>query len=136
MLIADAYAINVYKSAEEIDVSIACSDTGGVILQADECEDEIRFVLKELNGPGHTVVYLQAADKARSVPSERVMRPLGHEDYSTMRRLMAGRLNDHPLSASLWRFALIESAGLAASAVPVRFDHQSTLPMTQRLCCS
>jgi hypothetical protein len=137
VLIDGENAINVYQSAEEIDVSIACGDTGGVVPPTDECEDEIRFVLKELNDLDHTgVVFLEAACEARSIPIVCMMRPLGHEDYSTMRRLMAGRLNDHPLSASLWRFALIESAGLAASAVPVRSDHQSTLPMTQRLCCS
>jgi hypothetical protein len=137
VLIDGAYAINIYHSAEEIDVSIDCGDTGGVALPSDECEDEIRFVLKELNDPGHTgVVFLEAACEARSIPRVCMMRALGHEDNLVMRRMMADRLNDHPLSASLWWFALIESGGLAAAVVPDRFDHRSTLPMTQCLCCS
>jgi hypothetical protein len=110
--IVGAYAINLPKSAEVIDVSIACGNSG------------------------HTGVdFLEAACEARSIPSVCMMRPLGHEDYSAMRRVMVGRLNDHPLSGSLWWFALIESGGLAAAVVPDRFDRQSTLPMTQRLCC-
>jgi len=112
-LIDGANAISVHQSAEVIDVSIACGNSG------------------------HTgVVFLEAACEARSIPSVCMMRPLGHEDNLAMRRMMAGRLDDHPLSASLWWFALIESGGLAAAVVPDQFDHQSTLPMTQCLCCS
>src|SRR5829696_831083 len=113
VLIDGRYTINVPKSAEVVDVSIASGNSG------------------------HTgVVFLEAACEARSIPSVCMMGPLGHEDYWAMRRVMVGRLNDHPLSASLWWFALIESGGLAAAVVPDQFDHQSTLPMTQCLCCS
>jgi hypothetical protein len=108
-----------------------------VILPSDEWEDEIRLVLKERNDPGHTgVVFLEAACEARSIPSVDMMHALGHEDNLVVRRMMAGRLNDHPLSASLWWLTLIESGGLAAAVVPDRFDHQSTLPMTHCLCWS
>jgi hypothetical protein len=60
-ILAGDYAVNVHKSAEEIDVYIACGDIGGAITQGERGEDEIRFVLQELNDSGHTgVVFLGA----------------------------------------------------------------------------
>jgi hypothetical protein len=59
-LLDGAYTINVCKSAGEIDVYIACGVVGGVITPGDEGEDEIRFVLQELNDSGRTgIVFLE-----------------------------------------------------------------------------
>ena len=58
-LLDGAYTINVRKSAGEIDVYIACGDIG-VITPGDDGEDEIRFVLQELNDSGRTgIVFLE-----------------------------------------------------------------------------
>jgi hypothetical protein len=56
-----AYTISVHKSAGEIDVYITCGVIGGVITPGDDGEDEIRFVLQELNDSGRTgIVFLEA----------------------------------------------------------------------------
>jgi hypothetical protein len=56
-----ACAVNVHKSAEEIAVYIACCDVGSVTTPGDEGEDEMRFVLQELNDSCRPdIVFLEA----------------------------------------------------------------------------
>ena len=77
-LLAGDYAINVHKSAEEIDVYIACGDIGGVITQGERGEDEIRFVLQELNDSGHSgVVFLGAEEGDQTEVNIMLMEPDG-----------------------------------------------------------
>ena len=51
-LLDSAYPIDLHTSAEEIDVSIARGDTGGVIIPGDEDEDVIRSGVD--SGPRHS----------------------------------------------------------------------------------
>lgn len=75
-LLAGDYAVNVHKSAEEIDVYIACGDIGGVITQGERGEDEIRFVLQELNDSGHSgVVFLGAEEGDQTEVNIMLMEP-------------------------------------------------------------
>src|SRR5215211_5082170 len=62
-LIDGEYAINVHKSADEIDTYIACGDIGGVVT-TDEGEDEPELIigLGELNGSGYSGIAWLAAD--------------------------------------------------------------------------
>jgi hypothetical protein len=55
-LIDGDYAINVHKSADEIDVYIACGDIGGVLIPDDDEEGRMHLIigLGELNDSGHT----------------------------------------------------------------------------------
>jgi hypothetical protein len=54
-LIDGDYAINVHKSADEIDVYIACGDIGGVLIPDDDEEGRMHLIigLGELNDSGH-----------------------------------------------------------------------------------
>lgn len=52
-LLGGQYAVNVHESAEDIGTYIACGNLGGIIEDGDDGE-EIRFILHELNGSGHT----------------------------------------------------------------------------------
>jgi hypothetical protein len=52
-IIDGGYAINVHKSAEEIDDYIACGDVGGVVITDPSGRTELFFGLKELNDSGH-----------------------------------------------------------------------------------
>jgi plastocyanin len=62
-LIDGEYAINVHKSADEIDTYIACGDIGGVVT-TDEGEDEPELIigLGQLNNSGHTGIAWLGAD--------------------------------------------------------------------------
>ena len=51
-LLDGEYAINAHRSAEEIDVYIACGDLGGPVMPG-EAGDEVRFALNEQNDSGH-----------------------------------------------------------------------------------
>jgi hypothetical protein len=74
-LLAGAYAVNVHASAEEIDTYIACGDIGGVIEQGDD-GDEIRFVLTELNGSGHTgVAFIGGAGEGQTQVNVMMIEP-------------------------------------------------------------
>jgi hypothetical protein len=54
-LIDGDYAINVHKSADEIDVYIACGDIGGILIPDDDEEGRMHLIigLGELNDSGH-----------------------------------------------------------------------------------
>ena len=54
-LIDGDYAINVHKSADEIDVYIACGDIGGVLIPDNDEEGRMHLIigLGELNNSGH-----------------------------------------------------------------------------------
>ena len=54
-LIDGDYAINVHKSADEIDVYIACGDIGGVLIPDEDEEGRMHLIigLGELNDSGH-----------------------------------------------------------------------------------
>ena len=52
-LLGGQYAVNVHESADDIGTYIACGNLGGIIEKGDD-GDEVRFVLHELNGSGHT----------------------------------------------------------------------------------
>jgi hypothetical protein len=52
-LIDGDYAINVHKSADEIDVYIACGDIGGVLYPDVEGGMDLTIGLRELNGSGY-----------------------------------------------------------------------------------
>ena len=54
-LIDGNYAINVHKSADEIDVYIACGDIGGILIPDDDEEGRMHLIigLGELNDSGH-----------------------------------------------------------------------------------
>jgi hypothetical protein len=52
-ILAADHAINIHKSADEIDEYIACADIGGVVTQGERGDDELRFAITELNDSGH-----------------------------------------------------------------------------------
>ena len=58
-LLAGEFAVNIHQSADEIDTYIACGDIGGVTVEGEHRDAEIRFVVHERNGSGHTgIVFL------------------------------------------------------------------------------
>jgi len=62
-LIDGDYAINIHKSADEIDTYIACGDIGGVVT-TDQGEDQPELIigLGELNNSGYTGIAWLGAD--------------------------------------------------------------------------
>src|SRR5918993_3164319 len=62
-IVDGGHAINVHRSADEIDTYIACGDIGGVIT-TDEGEEENELIvgLGELNDSGHTGIAWLGAD--------------------------------------------------------------------------
>ena len=61
-IIDGGHAINVYLSAEEIDVYIACGDIGGAVTTDEEGRQELRIGLGELNDSGHFGIAELVAD--------------------------------------------------------------------------
>ena len=62
-IIDGEYAINVHKSADEIDTYIACGDIGGVVTTDEgETEPELIIGLGELNGSGYSGIAWLGAD--------------------------------------------------------------------------
>lgn len=74
-IIDGGHAINVHKSAEEIDVYIACGDIGGAVVTDEGGRTELIIGLGELNNSGHSGVAWLGSDGDKTEVSVILIEP-------------------------------------------------------------
>jgi hypothetical protein len=77
-IIDGGHALNVHRSAAEIDVSIACGDIGGAIIADEEGRQELRIGLGELNDSGHVGIAELVADGEETEVTVHLVERGGH----------------------------------------------------------